>query len=110
MTSPTASTRARDKYEVIAPVDPALRRPTPSSCWPSPAAIRPMSWPSGIRSSQAGWIPGLLQPLDEMMPPEQWRQLRNDMYPIARKIGHVQGPPVRRDGRLGPVGLLLPPG
>jgi len=34
---------------------------------------------------------GLLQPLDELLPPEQWEELRRSMYPVARKIGTYKG-------------------
>ncbi len=38
------------------------------------------------------WVDsGLLRPLDELMPPEQWETLRQEMYPVARKIGIYRG-------------------
>ena len=38
------------------------------------------------------WVDsGLLQPLDDLMPAEQWKQLQQEMYPVARKIGMYKG-------------------
>jgi len=34
---------------------------------------------------------GLLQPLEELMTPEEWEKLQQELYPIARKIGIYEG-------------------
>ena len=92
--------KSQDKYEVIALSIPPSGGDTKfvlAVAGGDPPDVM-AQWNPVIPS----WVDsGLLQPLDEMMPPAQWQQLRSDMYPIARKIGlykdHLYGVTVGLD-------------